>query len=219
MIERFIQHVSVEFPAPAETVDTARERLGGQFPRTALRRMTHLGLLVGAALREVTWGPADALVYASTFAEARALEEYLASFPTASPLSFQTSVHPSAVQQVAIGRQQPLARLWPLAGGARLVEQAWRTALLDPGPRVIVAGGEETGTWLTAHGLASARAFAFALVLAPEAAGALGVVRGAPAPAEPDETGPSLIAFAEALAARRPLAWLGGETRWELEWR
>src|SRR6185503_18271939 len=106
MIERFIHQLRVELPPREETTAGARERLREKFPRNAVRRMTHLGLLVGAALDGTAIAPDDAVVYASTFAESRALEDFLASFPAASPMSFQTSIHPSAVQQVLIGRQQ-----------------------------------------------------------------------------------------------------------------
>src|SRR3954469_15124915 len=137
--KRFIHHLRVERPAASETAAEARERLKEKFPRASLRRMTHLGLLLGAALEE-TFSPDDALVYASSYAETRALEDFLSSFPAASPLGFQTSIHPGGVQQVLIGRQQPIARLWPLAGRARLVEQALQAALLEPAPRAVLAG-------------------------------------------------------------------------------
>src|SRR5947199_274737 len=87
------------------------------------------------ACAAVAFPPDDALIYASTFAETRSLEDYLTSFPTASPLLFQTSIHPGAVQQVLIGRQQPVGRFWPLTGRRRLVEHALLTALLEPVPR------------------------------------------------------------------------------------
>src|SRR3954463_4066876 len=165
MIERYLHPLGVERPPFAETAAEARERLKEKFPRAALRRMTHLGLLIGSTLDGVALDPDDALVYATSYAETRALEDFLASFPAASPLGFQTSIHPGGVQQVLIGRQQPIARLWPLAGRRRLVEQALLTALLETASRVAVAGGEERGTWLLEHGVASARAFAFAFVL------------------------------------------------------
>src|SRR5688572_3937387 len=139
MTERFIHHVRVERPPTTESAAEARDRLRDKFPRAALRRMTHLGLLLGSTLEGVALTLEDALVYASSFAETRALEDFLASFPAASPLLFQTSIHPGGIQQVLIGRQQPIARLWPLAGRARLVEQALLTALLETAPRVIVA--------------------------------------------------------------------------------
>lgn len=218
MIERFLHHVRVELPPAGETAAGTRERLRDKFPRQAVRRMTHLGLLVGSALDGLALGPDDALVYASTFAETRALEDFLTSFPAASPQLFQTSIHPSAVQQVLIGRQQPLARLWPLANRTRLVEQALLTALLEPAPRVALTGGEECGTWMLEHAMAASRSFAFALLLTRDATDAAGRVTFTPDDA-PDETCPDLAAFATALAERRPLTWHGAGGHWKAEWR
>ena len=218
MIERFIHHLRVELPALDETAAGARTRLADKFPRTALRRMTHLGLLVGSALDGAPLGPADAFVYATTFAETRALEEFLLGFPAASPLLFQTSIHPGGVQQVLIGRQQSIARLWPLAGCVRLVEHALTTALLEPASRVALVGGEERGTWMLEHGMASARSFAFAALLMREAAGAVGRVAFVPADVAANETCPTLENFAVALAGRRPLGWRGAGGTWQLEW-
>ena len=217
MIERHLHHVRVERPAPDESAAGARLRLADKFPRASLRRMTHLGLLLGSTLDGAPLGPADALVYASTFAETRALEEFLASFPDASPMLFQTSIHPGGVQQVLIGRQQPIARLWPHAGRDRLVEQALLTALLEPAPRVALVGGEERGTWMLERGLASARSFAFAAFLTHEPAGAAARVTLAPG-ALTDEPSPTLEAFALALAGRQPLHWHGAGGAWTLDW-
>lgn len=217
MIERYLHHVATERPAPDEAAAGARLRLAEKFPRTALRRMTHLGLLLGSTLEGAAPGPDDALVYASTYAETRALEDFLHGFPAASPLLFQTSIHPGGVQQVLIGRQQPIARLWPLAGRKRLVEQALLTALLEPAARVVLAGGEERGSWLLDHGMASARAFAFAAVLTREPVGAAGHVTFTPSPVS-DETCPTLEIFTEALARRQPLGWTGAGGTWRLEW-
>lgn len=218
MTERFIHHVRVELPPVTEAVAEARGRLAEKFPRTALRRMTHLGLLLGSVLDGVVLRDDDALVYATSYAETRALEDFLSSFPAASPLLFQTSIHPGGVQQVLIGRQQPVARLWPLAGRARLVEQALLTALLEPAPRVLLLGGEERGTWLLEHDLASARAFALALELTREPAGAVGQVVLTPG-TKPDEVVPSLEQFALAVAERCPLSWHGAGGTWSVDWR
>ncbi len=217
MIERYIHHLRVELPAAAETAVEARLRLAEKFPRTALRRMTHLGLLIGSTLDGAPLGPEDALVFASTYAETRALEEFLASFPAASPLLFQTSIHPGGVQQVLIGRQQPIARLWPLAGRTRVVEQALLTALLEPAPRVALVGGEERGTWMLERGMASATSFAFAAILTHEPAGAVGHVAFAPG-AQTDDACPSLEHFARILAGRSALNWRGAGGAWTLEW-
>jgi hypothetical protein len=219
MIERHLHFLRVEQPAATETVDEARDRLAAKFPRGALRRMTHLGLLVGSALDGLAIGLDDTVVYATTYAETRALEDYLTSFPDASPLLFQTSIHPSAVQQVLIGRQQPVRRFFPLTGRRRLVEQALLTALIDPARQVVLLGGEERGTWMLDHGMASDRAFAFALSLRAEPAGAIGRVAFAPDGAD-QETGPcpTLPDFVEALAGRHEMRWRGASGGFTLQW-
>src|ERR1051326_448438 len=129
MPERFLQAISLADPGMEDPAVT-RERLKDRFPRGATRRMTQLGMLVGAALDELAPRADDAIVYASGYAESRALEGYLDSFPTASPTLFQTSIHPSAVQQSLIGRQHPVQEFFPLTGRGGLVAQAIQTALL-----------------------------------------------------------------------------------------
>ena len=217
MLERHIQFARVERPDPAETAAEARVRLAAKFPRTALRRMTHPGLLAGAALDGVALREDDAVVYATTYAETRALEDYLASFPSASPLLFQSSIHPSAIQQVMIGRQQPICRFWPMTG-PRLVEAALLTALIEPAPRVALIGAEERGTWLLEHQMASARSFAFAVLLSSAPEGSNGRVCFEPGEASPDEIPPTLEALAAALAEKRSLRWHGAGGAWSIEW-
>jgi hypothetical protein len=217
MTERYLRGIKVELPPATETVAGARARLADKFPRAALRRMTHLGLLLGSALDAIPLESDDAVVYASTFAETRSLEEFLLGFPTASPLLFQSSIHPGGVQQVLIGRQQSIARLWPLAGRTRLVEQALLTVLLEPAPRVVLTGGEETGTWLLEHGVAAAHSFAFALVATRAPAGAVGRVAFAPG-ATAEDACPTLENFAQALTGRHALQWAGAGGTWTLDW-
>ncbi len=136
------------------------------FPANAVRRMSRLGLMLGETLREFPIAPEDAIVYATTFAEPIATERYLESFPSASPLYFQTSIHPSAIEQVLITRGCPVRELTPLAGQAHLSAQAALMALLTPTPRVLLTGGEEIGTWFRDLDAASHVGFAFALELA-----------------------------------------------------
>jgi hypothetical protein len=135
------------------------------FPANAVRRMSKLGLMLGETLRDFPIAPEDAVVYATTFAEPVATERYLESFPAASPLYFQTSIHPSAIEQVLITRGCPVRELTPLAGQAHLSAQAALTALLTPSPRVLLTGGEEIGTWFRDLDAASHVGFAFALEL------------------------------------------------------
>ena len=217
MTERFVHRLQVEMPSPDETAVEARIRLADRFPRMALRRMTHLGLLVGSALDGMALGPEDAMVYASTYAEARALEYYLLSFPQPSPSLFQTSIHPSAPQQVLIGRQQPVCRLWPHAGQIRLVEQALVTVMLEPAARVALVGGEERGSWMTQYDVASPLSFAFAAIATREASGALCRIGFTP-DARADDACPSLEDFARALAGRDALGWHGSGGRWAIDW-
>ena len=213
MLERYLQDLRTAETGSEEPADT-RARLKGLFPPGAVRRMTQLGLLVGAALDALQPAETDVIVYASCFGESRALEAYLESFPEASPTLFQTSVHPSGVQQGLIGRQRPARDVFPLAGDGQLVVQALLTALLAPGPRALVAGGEERGTWLVPAGAASDRTFAFAVALTREA-GPAPLGRLALRPAETDgrlEAG----AWYDLLQARRAFAGPAG-TGWHLE--
>ncbi len=201
MLERYLTALHTE-DASLEEPAATRERLKDHFQKNASRRMTQLGLLVGAALEPLAPAEDDTLVYASGFAETRALEGYLDSFPAPSPTLFQTSIHPSAVQQALIARQQAVREFFPLTGGACLCAQALQVALLANSPRTILCGGEERGTWLLASGLSSPRSFAFALALSAYPGGALARLALNP------ETGPAnasltLTEFFDLLLARR----------------
>jgi hypothetical protein len=202
MIERHLHGLWTENPGREEPGDT-RDRLKDRFPRGAVRRMTQLGMLLGSVFSEIDFRETDAVVYASSYAEARTLEEYLASFPAPSPTLFQTSIHPSAVQQALIARHQPVHHFFPLTGGLQLVAHAVQAALLAPNPRVVLCGGEERGTWSCEHGIASAESFAFAALLLPEPAGALASLSLAEAGAGEGALG--LADFFAALCCRRAI--------------
>jgi hypothetical protein len=204
MPERFLHGLSLH-EAATEDIAVTRERLKERFPRGATRRMTQLGMLVGAALDELQPRADDAIVYASAYGESRALEGYLDSFPTASPTLFQTSIHPSAVQQALIARQHPVREYFPLTGRAHLVAHAVQAVLLSPAPRVLMCGGEERGTWLLDHGVASDRSFAFAIALTDEPRGALARIALAPAPVDAAAAECTLPDLFAALAGRHPL--------------
>lgn len=202
MLERFVHAVSTTDIA-AEDIAVTRERLKDRFPRGATRRMTQLGMLVGAALENMGPRADDAVVYASAYAESRALEGYLDSFPAASPTLFQTSIHPSAVQQALIGRQFAISEFLPITGRGHLAAQAVQAALLCAAPRVLLCGGEERGTWLLDHRQASDRGFSFAVALSQSPDDALGRVTLEPT----DEPATELLlpAFFDLLAARQPI--------------
>jgi hypothetical protein len=218
MLERYLHALSLA-DAGQEDPAVTRERLKDRFPRGATRRMTQLGLLVGVTLDELAPRPDDAVVYASAYAETRALEGYLESFPSASPTLFQTSIHPSAVQQALIGKQHPIGELFPVTGRAHLVTHALQAALLSPAPRVLLCGGEERGTWLLKQGVASDRSFAFALGLSRDPANALARVTLSPS----DETSPaaelSLHEFFDVLQRRQSIDVLGAPgLRFNFSW-
>ena len=168
MIRRYVMRAASEGPFESEVPAERLRAWMGNFPANAVRRMTRLGLMLGAALRDFPIAEDDAVVYATTFGETVAITRYLESFPAASPLHFQTSIHPSAIEQVLINRQCPVRELTPLAGQPDLSAQAALTALLTPGGRVLLTGGEEIGSWMRQYDAASAVGFAFALELGAE---------------------------------------------------
>jgi hypothetical protein len=59
-----------------------------------------------------------------------------------------------------------------MSGSSLLAFHAVRASLLMAAPRCVLCGGEERGTWLLEHGLASGRTFAFAAALTRERTGA-----------------------------------------------
>jgi len=218
MLERWITAVQTEDPGLEEPADT-RTRLKDAFPRNATRRMTQLGLLVGATLGPVSPRRDDTLVYASGYAETRALEGYLDSFPTASPTLFQTSIHPSAVQQTLIGRQQEVGRFYPLTGGEDLPARALQVALLAGTPRCVICGGEERGTWLLQQRVSSTRAFAFAMALESSAENPLGRII-LEFTGDSDEGGLALDRFFDLLHTRQSFNGLAAPgRRLRLEWK
>jgi hypothetical protein len=167
MLERYIQDICTD-DAGSETSAETRERLKGRFASGATRRMTQLGMVVGAALGKLEPKADDTLVYASTFAESRSLESYLDSFPAASPTLFQTSIHPSGAQQGLIGRQRSLGEVFSHSGVDQMPAQSLLTAMLAPAARVLLCGGEERGDWLVNYYSAQDRTFSYALALTRE---------------------------------------------------
>ena len=217
MLERWITALHTEDVGTEETSAT-RERLKERFPRGATRRMTQLGMLLGVTLEPLGLNEDDTVVYASGYAETRALEGYLDSFPSASPTLFQTSIHPSAIQQALILRQQAVRQFFPMTGSACLPAQAVQVALLAETPRTILCGGEERGTWLLEKGTASDRSFAFALALSTSPAGSIGHVTLSPSAVDAPAS-LTLPAFFKLLHARRPFdAPISPSLRLTLTW-
>lgn len=217
MFTAYIEAVHLEDPGNEDPAGT-RERLKDRFPRNATRRMTQLGLLIGTTLEPLKPSQDDTLVYASEFAETRALEAYLDSFPSASPTLFQTSIHPSAVQQLMIQRQQPVKTFFPMTGRGQLVAQALQVALLSDSPRALFCGGEERGTWLLDNRAASERTFAFTLALVRQP-GATTLGSLTLSQKEDARGSLTLLQWFEALRSRSPLRVAPADGLWlELTW-
>ena len=142
----------------------------------------------------------------SSRASADARFTIVGGFPAASPTLFQTSIHPSAVQQAMILRQQAVRQFFPMTGSAHLPARALQVALLADTPRTIRCGGEERGTWLLECGTASAVSFAFALALSASPDGAIGRLALTAVPGEDtdDDARLTLPGFFELLRSRRP---------------
>ena len=212
MIRRYVRRAAAEGPFDGATPDDRAREWTKNFPPNTVRRMTKLGLMLGAALKDFPIEPDDAVIYATTFGETITLARYLESFPMASPLFFQTSIHPSAIEQVLINRVCPVRELTPLAGQPDLSVHAALTALLTPGERVLLTGGEEVGSWMRQLDAASNVGFAFALELAESFDDAIGELRWSEE-ARHDETAseaPAAVAgdlheLFHAVQARRPM--------------
>lgn len=149
----------------------ARARRKESFPGRSARRMTHLGMLADLCLRDLASDAEMPLIYASAFAESASLEAFIESFPHASPMLFQTSIHPSAVEQSMILRKRPVNRFYPITSNDNLAGKALECALTAEASTVALVGGEERGGWLCPFELASAVSFAFAFELADRGEG------------------------------------------------
>lgn len=197
----------------------AKARRKESFPGRSSRRMTHLGMLVDLCLRDMAIGAEVPLVYASAFAESASLETFIDSFPHASPMMFQTSIHPSAVEQSMILRKRPVNRFYPVTSHDNLAGQALECAFTADAPELALVGGEERGGWLRPFELASGVSFAFALELA-EAGEGVGRVDFEAGPVREAEPGVDLEALYVAARDRTAIAipsfGLGGWIR--VEW-
>lgn len=203
-----------------DDADSAKARFKGEFPGRAARRMTHLGIMVGLCIEQMDTAPDAPIVYATAFAESRALESYIDSFPTPSPALFQTSIHPSAVEQALIPRARAVNAFYPIIADRNLGGHALETAWLLDATRRLAIVGEERGSWLCNYGLASDRAFACALQLdarAVEPIGFLTLDRSqAPRPGDALETWDLATATRDRRSIRAPSLALGGWLR--IDW-
>ena len=143
----------------------ARTRYKEDFPGRSARRMTHLGMMVGLCLKKLDVEREVPIIYASAFAESSSLEKFIDSFPEASPALFQSSIHPSAVEQALIPGKQAIDRFYPITSNTNLGGKALENCFLMGENSVVLVGGEERGTWLCEYDFASHESFAIGLRL------------------------------------------------------
>ncbi len=149
----------------------ARIRHKSEFPGRSARRMTHLGMLITLCLQKMNADKDIPIIYASAFGESESLEKFIDSFPEASPALFQSSIHPSAVEQGLISKKQAVNRFYPITSDLNLFGQAIENCFLLGEQDVILLGGDEKGNWLCPYRLASAVSFAFGMRLTREGDG------------------------------------------------
>ena len=176
MIKRYIQSFTCCFPDPQNERESV-DALIPDIPKRAARRMSTLGKQMHHVLGSQDLDLDTSLIYGTTFTEAVALESFLDSMPFASPTAFQTSIHPGGIEQALIMNKQEVGALFPIAGNDRLFLQMLQTAFTCTSPRVVVAGGEEKGSWLTDFNLAYLKSFAFSIAISRDATGAIGEIR------------------------------------------
>ncbi len=185
-----------------DSVVEARAKYKGEFPGRSARRMTHLGMMIGLCLQKMDIRTDVPLIYASTYAESASFEKFIDSFPQASPALFQSSIHPSAVEQALIPGKQSIDRFYPITSNTNLAGRALENCFLLGEDTVILAGGEERGTWLCEHGMASDESFAYALELKRkgDGVGKITLDRSEPLDSEKSVSCPS---FAKMISDRR----------------
>ncbi|MBC2594378.1 hypothetical protein H5P28_08925 [Ruficoccus amylovorans] len=213
MIKRFITRLAVAEPG-RELDPERRKALRKNFGPLAARRMSDLSLLIGEVTDGLEAGADDEWIYASRFGGTQSLERYLASFPAPSPLHFQNSIHPGALDLVSVARRQSSALFSPLCGLETLVADALLAALIAPPETPVhLVGGDEYEHWCTAHSWGGEETFAFYLRLDSAAQEqVLGEVIFTPGEELANApTAPTLPEFHAALAERRPLAFFTPE--------
>ncbi len=168
MNELYIRKKAV-WTEPSLNESEALAALKAEFPGRSARRMTRLGMQMTHVLRSLDIQEDCSLIYASSFSETCTIEKFLDSFPFPSPQAFQTSIHPSGVEQFLIQNKQPVTELFPLAGLGDLLFRALDTALLCQNEQIILCGGEERGTWLGDTGVSAEANYAWAIEVRTQA--------------------------------------------------
>jgi hypothetical protein len=182
----------------------ARARYKDELPGRATRRMTHLGMMVRLCIQKLQVVESTPVIYASAFAESESLEKFIDSFPGASPAMFQSSIHPSAVEQALIPQKSSIDRFYPITSDENLAGKALENCFLLSGDEVVLVGGEERGTWLCEHELASDVSFALGVRLS-RSSGGIGRISLEKAKSTELSSGMDLVSFANAMDRRESI--------------
>ena len=198
----------------------ARSRYKSEFPGRTARRMTHLGMMVSLCIQRMQVQCGMPVIYASAFAETVSLEKFIDSFPEASPALFQSSIHPSAVEQALIPGKQAIDRFYPIISNTNLAGKSLENCFLLGDENAVFVGGEERATWLCPFGMASNESFAFGMKLTKADTG-IGRISLKQGPPVEGSEGVSLPELAEAIRNRKtieiPSIVLGG---WlQIDWQ
>lgn len=171
MNKLFLQQIQIA--EPFQLLSREERKLFGEgLPAGSLRRMSSLGVMIYFLLKKMDLSDIQQVVYASRHGETNALEGYMDSFPHPSPVKFQTSIHPSSVQQVFIALQQSVPYFLPLAGAAHSILKALQITLtLQQNPLLIL--GEEPGSWLVDLDMAYPRGALCMMALSSDVSGAV----------------------------------------------
>lgn len=200
----FIRSAAVFLPDTEAAASAALEARRDTLPRASARRMSLMGLAFDLVMDGESPAETDSLTLATEFGMTRTLEDYLASFPSPSPLAFQNSIHPAGAEQYLVPRRLALSEFLPLAGeGVPLLAGALRSLFHSRAPVRRLLVGEERGTWMSDADCGAPRTFAFRLTVSDEVDGALGELTRHPSGEAGGRLSPP--GFAAALAERRPV--------------
>lgn len=168
MLERHVSEAAVF--GPLEDISPeSRQTLRDSLPKGTARRLTPVSLALSAVTRNARISPEDEIVFGTSYSGCVSLEQYLQSFPSPSPASFQNSVHAGILESVLVARHLPICRLQCLANPPdTLLAASLRSALLSETPVVHLLLAEECGNWLRDENLAADHTFACYLRLTRE---------------------------------------------------
>lgn len=129
-------------------------------PAGRARRLTAMAVLLSEVLRRLPHEEDEPVYFGSTYGDTPSLEKYLASFPHASPMSFQNSIHPGPLVQAFVARGRPVPAFLPFAGGREIIGSLLLSAMTASAATRLCIVAETQATWMTQASIASGATFA-----------------------------------------------------------